>query len=321
MNARSRRARGKSAGVTAWEGPLETASAVVLLFGLAVAAYSDLRIREISDRLWQLVAIVGTVVGAVLLASGGAVPVLAWLLVAGLLLQYLFPWDERLPDRWRDHASAIELSLYVLVIAPLLWATFAIGVGPTAIPLAVVATLVTIVFARVLHWLGIFYGFADAKALMVIGLLVPTFAHPWLGTAYAAGEVLVWMPFAITALTDAALVSVVLPLYLAARNATRGEFRWDRAFTCYMLPTTELPRSFVWVKEPELPAELQEAIEDAETSEEDAEIRGRAAEGFLAQGITRVWVSPQVPYVVLLALGTLAGLLAGNLVLDLRSVL
>jgi hypothetical protein len=307
--------------VTAWEGPLETASVVLLLLGLAAAAYSDLRTREVTDRLWQLVAIVGTVLGALLLASGGAAPVLAWLLVAGLLLQHLFAWDERLPERWQAHASTIELAVYGFVLVVFLSAAFVVGVGPTAIPLAAAATLVAIIFARVLYQLQILYGFADAKALMVIGLLVPTFAHPWLGTTYGTGVILVWMPFAITALTDAALVSVVLPLYLAGRNAARGEFRWGRAFTCYTLPTAELPRHFVWVKEPELPTDLKEAIEDAETSEEDAELRARAAEGFLAQGITRVWVSPQVPYVVLLALGTLAGLLAGNLVLDLRSVL
>jgi prepilin signal peptidase PulO-like enzyme (type II secretory pathway) len=37
--------------------------------------------------------------------------------------------------------------------------------------------------------------------------------------------------------------------------------------------------------------------------------------------VSRVWVTPQLPFLVLMAAGTFTGLLAGNLLLDLFSAL
>ncbi len=307
--------------MTAWVGPLEIASVALLLLALGIAAVSDLKRREVDDLLWQVVAVVGVLLGAVAVAPGGAVPLLAWLLVGGLLLQHLVAWDERLPERLAGAALLLELAGYAVVLVLVGVLVAQDGIGPSGVPWAAIATLVTIVVARLLYELGILYGFADAKALMVIGLLVPTFAAPWLGTPAGSLAVLGWMPFAITALTDAAVLSVAIPIYLAVRNAARGDFRWDRAFTCYRLATSELPQRFVWVKDPELPPEIQEAVDDAETSADDAAARARAADHLLARGVGSIWVSPQVPYVILLALGTVAALLTGNLVLDLRAIL
>jgi hypothetical protein len=307
--------------VTVWEGSLVAASAGALLVGLALAAASDLRTREVTDRLWQGLGVVGGILGALALAPGGFVAVAAWIAVAALVVEHTVAWDEALPESVRPHALGLEAGGYGVVLVGLALAVARYGVGPTGVPVAVLAVLVTVLFARLLYQFQILYGFADAKALMLIGLLVPTFGEPWFSGSTGSGTLLAWMPFAITALTDGALLSVALPLALAVRNLRRGEFTFPRGFTGYSLEVAELPRRFVWVRDPELDADLAEEVEEADTSDEDTRLRAEAARRFLARGVTRVWVSPQVPYVVLLALGTLAGLLAGNLVLDLRAVL
>ncbi len=53
-----------------------------------------------------------------------------------------------------------------------------------------------------------------------------------------------------------------------------------------------------------------------ETAEEDRLERVRAAQELEAKGVERVWVTPQIPFLVLMAVGAVAALLAGNLVLD-----
>jgi prepilin signal peptidase PulO-like enzyme (type II secretory pathway) len=55
----------------------------------------------------------------------------------------------------------------------------------------------------------------------------------------------------------------------------------------------------------------------AETSEDDRRERVKAAQELEASGVTRVWVTPQIPFLVLMAAGAVVALLAGNLVLDL----
>lgn len=307
--------------MTEWESSLVAASAGVLLVGLALAAASDLRTREVTDRLWQGLGVIGGVLGALAVAPGGWVPLAAWIAVAALVVEHTVAWDERLPERLRSHALALELAGYGVVIVGLGIAAARWGVGSSGVPVGAIAVLATVLFARLLYQLQVLYGFADAKALMLIGLLVPTFARPWLSTSTGSGTLLSWMPFAITALTDAALLSVAIPVAIAVRNLRRGDFEFPRGFTGYALDVAELPRRFVWVRDPELDADLTEQVEEADTSEDDTRARTEAARRFLASGVTRVWVSPQVPYVVLLALGALAGLLAGNLVLDLRAIL
>ncbi len=300
---------------------LATWGAAVLVAGLAFAAFSDLKTREVNDRVWQILGLAGLGLGAAAYGSGGPVPFVVWIVVSVLVLEHTVPWDERLPERWQDFARLLEFGGYLVLAAGLALVAGWFGLGPSGVPIAAVAVVVTVVFARVLYELELLYGFADAKALMAAGLLVPICAHPWLRAPGEAGTVLAWMPFAITLLTNAALLSVAIPLGVAIHNLRRGEFSLRRGFTGYSLPVKEIPERYVWVKEPKLDEELEDRIANAETSAEDTRLRREATLHLLRLGVTRVWVTPQVPYVVLIALGTVAGLLAGNLVLDLSSAL
>jgi len=285
----------------------------LLVGGFGYAAYSDLCTREVTDRLWQVLGILGWVLGAAWLAPGGPLPLGLWLLVGGLTIQHMFPWDDLLGERFERYADVIEGVAYALVILVVVVAAFHWGVGASAVPLAVLALLATVLFARGLFELGVLYGGADAKALMIAGLLVPLFSTPLLPQSASVALLLTVLPFPVNLLVDAAVLSLVVPIGIAARNVARGEFRFPRGFSGYMIPVRELPHRFVWLKDPLL-AEEEDA---AETSEEDREIRVRAARDLEAKGVERVWVTPQIPFVVLLALGAIAALLAGNLLLDL----
>jgi archaeal preflagellin peptidase FlaK len=289
----------------------------LLVGGLGYAALSDLRTREVTDRLWQVLGVVGWGLGAVWLAPGGILPVALWLLVGGLTIQHMFPWDDALGKRLDRFADLIEGVAYLLVILVVLVASVHWGIGTSGVPLAVIALLATMLFARGLFELGVLYGGADAKALMVAGLLLPLLPTPFLPQTAPVALLLTVLPFPVNLLVDAAVLSLAVPVAIAVRNVARREFEFPRGFTGYMIPVKELPDRFVWLKDPLL-AEEEDA---AETSEEDREIRVRAAHDLEAKGVERVWVTPQIPFVVLLALGAVAALLAGNLLLDLFAAL
>jgi preflagellin peptidase FlaK len=278
---------------------------------------ADLREREVSDRLWQTLGFLGVGLGAIALAPGGATGVVLWLIVGGFTLEHLFPWDDLLGADSERLADFIEGIVYIFVVLAVVLATWSRGVGASAVPVAVIALLVTVLFARGLFELGVLYGGADAKALMIAGVLVPLFASPVLSQSPVLSELLAVLPFPVNLLMDAALLAVVIPIGIAVRNVARAEFRFPAGFAGYTIAVRDLPNQFVWLKDP-LSKEGRSEVA-AETSEDDRQERIRAARELEAQGVERVWVTPQIPFLMLMAAGAVAALLAGNLVLDILS--
>jgi preflagellin peptidase FlaK len=111
----------------------------------------------------------------------------------------------------------------------------------------------------------------------------------------------------------------MIPVGIGIRNALRGEFEFPRGFSGYTISVRELPDRFVWLKDP-MSAEARET-EPVETSDDDRRERIRAARELEATGVERVWVTPQIPFLVLMAAGAVAALLAGNLILDILAQL
>ena len=295
--------------------------AATVVAGLGYGAYADWRSREVSDRLWLLLGVVGCALG---LGGGwpiGLVPFLLYLVVAALVLEHLLPWDVAVERVHPDLPGAIEILAYVAVLVLLLAMGLSLGVGETGLPIGVEAVYTSVLLARGLFEFGLLYGGADAKALMVTGLLVPIAAHPLLPVPSSALAPLAVLPFALTLLMNAALLAVAVPVGLALRNLAAGEFEFPRGFTGYRLDVHELPRRFVWLKDPTFSRELSREELEVETTEEDLALRRRQRDELLARGVRRVWDTPQLPFIILLAAGAVAGFVFGNLIYDLFALL
>jgi preflagellin peptidase FlaK len=85
-----------------------------------------------------------------------------------------------------------------------------------------VSLLVLIPLAYGLWWMGGFGG-ADAKALMTLALLFPTYPVYYLPWGAYPEVVTDLGVFSMTILTNAVLVGVAYPVYLGVRNAARGD--------------------------------------------------------------------------------------------------
>lgn len=298
---------------------LRSVASVLLVGGLAFGAYADLKWREVSDRLWIGLGVAGGVLGLFDALAHATTDALLWLVVTAFVLEHLVPWDVALARRSENLPGLVEIAVYVGVGALLAGVGLERGVGPGALPITVIAVYVSVVFARALFEVGVLYGGADAKALMVAGLLVPIDAVPLLALPASAASILALYPFTISLLMDAAIFSAGVPVYLALLNAARGEFEFPRAFVGYRLDVAELGKRFVWLKDPTFGSDPEE--EAVETSEDDRALRARQQAELEARGVRRVWVTPQLPFIVFLAAGTVAALLAGNLVFDLAALL
>jgi archaeal preflagellin peptidase FlaK len=307
-------------GVLGLTQAIQDAEVVLLVGGLGYAAVADWRYREVTDRLWQVLGVLGFVLGAVVFGAGGLLPLVLWLVVGGLAVEHMFPWDEAFGPRYEGYADLLELVAYAAVAALVGAEASWVGVGNAGVPLGVIALLVTVVFARVLFEVGILYGGADAKALMISGLLVPLYTSPLWGPSGVLVPETSVVPFPVNLLMNAALLSLVVPMAVGARNLHRSEIDGVRTFTSYTIPVDELPNRFVWVRDPTF-ADARKEEEEVETSEDDRRRREEMARELSARGVRRVWVTPQVPFLVLMFAGAVAALLAGNLVVDLITVL
>lgn len=292
------------------------AGAIVLVAGFAYAAWADLKEREVTDALWQVLGILGFGIGLVATAPGGVLPTVLWVVVGLFVIQHLFAWDTHLGPTGERYADLIEIVLYIVVVVIVGVAYAIVGIGPSAVPVSVVAVLVTVLLARGLFEAGILFGGADAKALMIAGFLVPMFPDPLIAPAASVAPVTTILPFGVTVLMNAALFSVVVPLAIAIRNLARGEFHGLSSFIGYTIPVDELPQKYVWVRDPMF-GEAREEEETIETSEDDRQRRAAIAEELRAKGVQRVWVTPQIPFLVILGAGVVTGLLFGNVLFDL----
>jgi preflagellin peptidase FlaK len=290
-----------------------------LLAGLAVAAYQDWTIREVGDRVWQAMGLFGALVGFVLFWPD-PLNLLLWAVVSLWALEHLFPWDVRFERRDERLPGAIEIVVYVAAAATLVGSAVLFGVGGSGVPIALLAVGASIVMARALFEVGVLYGGADAKALIAIAILLPLDPIP-LWSPAVVQPLLSLYPFAVTVLVDAALLAAVVPIGIAVRNLSRGEFAFPRGFTGYTIPVDELPDRFVWIKDPTFSRPGPNDEPEPETTEEDRELRWRQAEELRKEGVRRVWVTPQLPFILWIAAGVVAALVAGNLIFDLAASL
>jgi archaeal preflagellin peptidase FlaK len=292
---------------------------VVLLGGLGFASYHDWRIREVSDGVWQAMGLVGAVAGLFEFWSNSLALVL-WVVVSLWVLEHLFAWDAPLEKFSERVPGWIELGIYAGALALVIVCAVEFGVGGSGVPLAIIGVVAAILLARALFEIGVLYGGADAKALMIAGLLLPIDSSP-LWSPPQAAALLGYYPFALTVLIDAALFAVIVPIAIASRNISAREFTFPRGFTGYSIPVAELPDRFVWIKDPTFSDSGSATGPEPQTTEEDRALRQRQADELTKQGVKRVWVTPQLPFILWIFAGAVASLIAGNLVFDLLTAL
>ncbi len=278
----------------------------VLLFFLAVAGYDDWKDREVPDWIWVVMGAVGT--GTLVLGALGSSALAIGLDILGALfaLEHVLPWDRAFADR-ESLVGVVEIAIYLAVIVV---AIFALIVHPSDTPAAFLAIVVSVVIARVLFETKLLYGGADAKAMIITAVVVPLWPVPLL-VPYPAPismTLLPYVPLAFTMLVDGALLTLAVPIGILLYNVRHGYWKLPEAFTLYEIPVSELPRRYVWLRRPRL-----EANEEVDTSAEDEALRTEQMKTLTERGITTVWVTPQLPMVLALAVGALIGLLFGNI--------
>ncbi|MCJ2520141.1 MAG: hypothetical protein LN412_04240 [Candidatus Thermoplasmatota archaeon] len=281
---------------------------------LSYAALRDWKTRKVSDGAWVLMGGIGLTLFSfeIIEGTGDLRTFLILVPMALLLLDVL--WDRSEVG----HERVLTTLLYVASASVgILLVVYFPQFGPEEQDLLRrgFGALVIILLAHLFYYFGLLKGGADAKAFISIGLLVPGYASwgplPLIALRPEITEAFeLFFPFALTTLMNSALLILVLPAYFLMRNLLRGDFRWPQVLLGYKASLDLLPQ-YAWV--------LQEArgggvryyvFPRKGTGSADLE-------GLRRLGITRVWITPQIPFLLPMTIGYVLTFVVGNLLFSL----
>lgn len=163
-----------------------------------------------------------------------------------------------------------------------------------------------------LYQFDIIKGGADAKALIALSLMFPTYpvlgSFPVIAVKYQVMALV--FPFSLLVLFNAAILSLVVPIGLFFYNSSKRDFKVPAMFLGYRSGIREAKKRFVWP---------MEHIEDGEIRfsyfPKEDENHNAILDSLSKAGIKRVWVTPKIPFLLFITAGLVMSVVVGNLVL------
>jgi preflagellin peptidase FlaK len=164
-----------------------------------------------------------------------------------------------------------------------------------------------------LWYFGLIAGGADAKALMAIGVLLPFPVAIGGGFPLLGSPVPDW-PLAVSVMSNALLLFLVVPLGFLVWNLAHGDVRLPHAVLGVRREAKRVRQGHVWPME----------VFDAEGKRRTRFFPSRMSQAEVdelfdrlhALGRERVWVTPKVPFMLPLLAGFVAAFFVGDLMLN-----
>jgi len=150
------------------------------------------------------------------------------------------------------------------------------------------------------------FGGADAKALMALAILIPI--QP------SIGNYPIWTSFwpgSWTVFCNAVLLFLVIPLSLLIYNIMKRNIQFPHVLLGYKMSVEKAKQTFVWPLEriKDGKRKLSYMPKEFDANEELAE--------FEKLGITKIWVTPKIPFMIPLLVGFIVAFFPGDLLMQL----
>lgn len=158
-------------------------------------------------------------------------------------------------------------------------------------------------FVYLLFQMRLLFGGADAKAIMAIAFLLPfqptIYQLPIWGRSF--------MPASWTVLVNSLLIFLFIPIFLLIYNLTQKNIKLPHALLGYKMKIQIAREKFVWPLEKLQDGEIKLVIRPKkfDTPEEYDEFEKR--------GITEIWITPKIPFMIPLLLGFICTFIFGDI--------
>jgi archaeal preflagellin peptidase FlaK len=271
------------------------------------ASISDWRKREVSDVHWAAMGVAGLALLAVQIIQDNVD--LTYLL---FLLPMAWFFFDMLVDRrgmFEDGINPLPIGLYLgsfAILAYLLSQFWNVGY---MWQLMVIPVLFVLIYF--LYQFNVIKGGADAKALMAIALILPSYPilgpFPLIHVTVDATQYI--MPFAILVLFNAALLTLAVPVVMIFYNLYRRDVKLPAMLFGFMMDLPEARTKFVWPMEYMSEGVLKMSVfvrSDDSTEEQINQLE--------ASGRKRIWVTPKIPFLIPITASLLFSAIVGNII-------
>lgn len=153
------------------------------------------------------------------------------------------------------------------------------------------------------------FGGADAKALMALAILVPI--QPFIGSFPLWRS---FLPGSWTIFANATILFLFIPLSLLLYNLGKRNLRFPHCLLGYVISIEKAKQSFVWPME-----KIKEGKRKLMYMPKNFDIDEELAE-FEKLGMTDIWVTPKIPFMIPLLVGFLVSFVLGDLLLQIVQV-
>ncbi len=262
------------------------------------AAYSDLKERLVSTAVWFFLGLFSFAL--LLYQYHSLIELLAISSAAILFYEWFVEWEKKI------YSAAFVILAVMLFFASLGMAIAKNIYGSTTI---ILIPLLLLLF-RGLYRFRVIRGRADARALMSIAILQPSYPrvlfHPfplWIPQYVELVEIT--FPFVFLVLLYTGIFFALFLLSLGMMNLIRGDVGFPEMFMGYMLPIDNVDRHHVWLMERVVDGEHVLYLSPDDHKREDIEALRKI-------GRKRVWVQPKIPFVVFITVGLILAYLLGN---------
>ena len=153
------------------------------------------------------------------------------------------------------------------------------------------------------------FGGADAKALMALAILVPI--QPLIG-AFPLWKS--FLPGSWTIFANATILFLCIPLSLLLYNLGKRNIKFPHCLLGYIITVEKAKLSFVWPME-----KIKDGKRKLVYMPKNFDIDEELAE-FEKLGITDIWVTPKIPFMIPLLIGFLVAFFLGDLLLRIVQV-
>jgi preflagellin peptidase FlaK len=154
------------------------------------------------------------------------------------------------------------------------------------------------------------FGGADAKALMALAILVPI--QPLMGTLPFWKS---FLPGSWTIFANATILFLFIPISLLLYNSSKRNLRFPHCLLGYVTPIEKAKQKFVWPLE-----KIKDGKRKLMYMPKNFDIDEELAQ-FEKLGITEIWVTPKIPFMVPLLAGFLVSFILGDILLQIVRVL
>ncbi len=286
-----------------WLPAIKIAIAFIIL---AMASRSDWLTREASDKYWILIGLVGLLFLGIQIYSDG-VNALYYLTLIPIAIIFLDTFLDR-PGLFEDGLNLAPVIMYGTAACILGFLLYEFGTAPYLWQL-LIAPIMMVVFI-LLYKIDIIKGGADAKALMALSILFPTYPvfsnFPLISIPTNIPQFV--FPYPLLLLFNAAILVLAIPLAMFFYNLAKRNVRFPAMFLGYPMSTSDAKSKFVWP---------MEYVEDGEIKmtlfPKDPESTIPMIDELEAAGKKEIWVTPKVPFLIPLTVSIIFSAVVGNI--------